>query len=119
MKNKILFWQVVFYSSLSVLALWLILKSIGVIHTPFWLEYGVPVASTIFTFLGLYHNIIDNIKQLAIAVAHIEKDVDFLKKDSELVKIDINSLKTDVSLLKIDVGTLKTDVHLLKRRITA
>ncbi len=85
-KEKI--WEIVFYSSLSVVMIWVILKSVGIIQTPFWLEYGVPIAGFVIGILSLYQNLTNNIKELAIDLAkisvklsHVEKDVDVLKSE--------------------------------------
>jgi len=87
MKQKMSFWQIVVYVSWSIIALWLVLKSTGVIKTPFWLEYGVPVGSFLIGMLGIYHNLIDNDTKLAVALAtlsvkvsHLETDVEYLTR---------------------------------------
>ena len=80
-------WDYLFYFSLLVLTLWLMLKSLGIIQTPFWLEYGVPMLSLIITLLTFYQNILDKISKLSVSLAmlntksdHLEKDVEFLKR---------------------------------------
>ena len=81
--NKELFWRVVFHLSLGGLALWVILKSLGVFNTPFWLEYGVPVGLFIIAVLALYHNFFESIHKifdsLGFKMNNIEKDVVILK----------------------------------------
>ena len=44
----------------------------------------------------------------------VEKDIELMKRNINVLKIDVTSLKTDVNLLKIDVTSLKTDVSSLK-----
>ena len=64
-----------FYASLGVLLLWLILKSVGVIHTPFWLEYGIPIASVIFGALSVYKSILDSVHTIALNLATLTERV--------------------------------------------
>ena len=114
MNEKMSIWQILFYVSWAVLTLWLILKITGVINTPVWLEYGVPIGSVILGIFGLYHNLVETINKVVIGLAHIEKDFEVLKTDVGTLKTDVGTLKTDVGTLKTDVGTLKTDVGTLK-----
>lgn len=85
--------EIIFYLSLLVLAVWVILKSIGVIQTPVWLEYGVPILSSVISILTLYLNIIKKINKLDINFAvlstkfcHLEKEVGILRTDVDLLK---------------------------------
>ena len=80
MQKHISPWQILFYFSLSVLTLWLILKVAGVIQTPVWLEYGVPIASLILVALAQYQHIIETLAQLVVKVDHLDKDVEMLKQ---------------------------------------
>lgn len=106
MKNEIKlpkenrFWDIIFYTSLLVLTIWVILKSIGVIHTPTWLEYGVPFTGLIFTALSFYQKIIEKVNTIAVGLAtlnvrfdHLDKDVEGLKENMTLVKSDVSGLK--------------------------
>jgi hypothetical protein len=43
-QQKVSIWQILFYFSMFILTVWLILKVTGVIQTPLWLEYGIPGA---------------------------------------------------------------------------
>lgn len=104
MEQKISFWQVIFYLSLLVITIWVILKSVGIIQTPFWLEYGVPIAGFVITFLAFYNNLIEKMSQLTInfvtlnsKVDHIDKYIEFLKKDVEFLKKDVSFLKNKIS----------------------
>lgn len=87
LEQKISFWQVLFYLSLAVVTLWLILKLSGIIQTPVWLEFGVPIAGLIVGIFSLYHDIIsaiqrlgDRISPLETRLSSVEKDINFLKK---------------------------------------
>ena len=103
-------WQAIFYVSMAVLTLWLVLKVAGIINTPVWLEYGVPVASVILAFLAYYHQIVGSITKISIHLAQL--NVRFAH-----VETDVSVLKSDVSSLKTNVVSLTSDVHALKDRI--
>lgn len=86
-------WDYLFYASLLIIFIWLILKVTGVINTPAWLEYGVPIGGAIITFLTFYQGLMDRIIILSINGArsderlmHMERDVGILKKDVETLK---------------------------------
>jgi hypothetical protein len=86
MREKVSPWQIVFYVSLSVLSLWLILKVTGIIQTPTWLEYGVPIASLIFAIPAHHQHIIETLARVGAKVEHLDKDVEFVKADVALLK---------------------------------
>lgn len=99
-EKKFDFWGTIFYASLLILAVWLILKSIGITQTPFWLEYGVPFGTFTIGFLAFYQKLLDKVNLIAVGLAsltikveHIDKDIEILKKDMVIVKDDITILK--------------------------
>ena len=100
MKNKVSFWQIVFYTSLAILTVWLILKVIGVIQTPVWLEYGVPIASLIATILAFYKEILDKINLVVVGLATINVKVDHIDNDVDVLKEDMGIIKDKVSVLE-------------------
>ena len=99
-ENRISFWQIVFYISMSILTLWLILKVTGVIGTPLWLELGVPIASAIASIFALYQNILEKISTLAVGLATLTVKVDHLDRDLEGLKNKMDSL--DKRMLMIE-----------------
>lgn len=126
-----LFWHGVFYTSIITLLTWIILKSVGIIQTPFWLEIGLPLISVIFGGLALYQNVIHHLGSLSAGLAaiktemkhvwkklnHIDQDTNILKQDVNIIKQDVSGLKQDVEYLKTDVKHLKKDVGYLKQGI--
>ena len=58
------------------------------------LEYGVPVASLIFGIMGVYKDLLDNIKTLAVGLATLNTRFDHLDKDVEILKADVKLLKS-------------------------
>ncbi len=87
MKRTASFWERVFYLSILILVLWLILKLAGVIQTPAWLELGVPVGSAIFGILSLYKDLSERISRIAVGLARIESRVEHMDKDIETLKV--------------------------------
>lgn len=122
-QRKFLFWNTLFYISWGVLALWLILKVTGVINTPVWLEYGVPVSSLLVGILALYSNVLDSIKQLTVGLATLTVKTNFIEKKVDHVDMKVDNLDDKVDILdnkvnhlEIKVDNLDKDVDFLKRR---
>jgi hypothetical protein len=107
MKRELNVYDYLFYLSLLVILIWLILKSFGIIQTPFWLEYGVPIGGFAIAVLTLYQNLLEKIGKLAINLSVLNTKFSHLEKDVGVLKEDMGLLKTDVSTLKIDVEILK------------
>ena len=99
-QNRISFWQIVFYISWSVLAVWLILKVTGVIKTPIWLEYGVPVSGLMIGTFGIYHHILERINNLAVGLATLTVKVDHIDKDAESLKLSLNRIDERVEFIE-------------------
>ena len=86
-------WDYLFYLCWSVLMLWFILKVFGVINTPIWLEYWVPLGSFVLGFLMFYQSFMDkilsliaSISKLAVNDARMESRLDHIEKDVEILK---------------------------------
>jgi hypothetical protein len=80
-------WQLLFYASLAMLTLWLVLKLTGVIQTPLWLEYGVPIISVILSLLAHYQHLLETMNKLAVGLASITAKVDHIDRDVEALKM--------------------------------
>ena len=109
MKIKMSFWSIVFYLSLLVLTIWLILKVTGYINTPLWLEYGVPISSFIFTVLSLYRDLIKNINKLGINLAT-------LSINSEHINLKVNDINLKLNNMDVKLNNVYNDVEFLKRK---
>ena len=96
-------WDYLFYASLLIISIWLILKVSGVISSPAWLEYGIPVAGAVVTFLTFHYSIMDKIVTLSVNMARSEERLIHVEKD--------------IGILKGDIGVLRNDVEVLKTRI--
>ena len=82
---------------MSVVMLLVILKSIGVIQTPAWLQYGLPVGGFAVGIFALYYNLLNNIMNLTVKTGGIEKDTEILKVDVKEVKSKVNSMELNIS----------------------
>ena len=107
--RKLNVWDYMFYGSMLVLTVWLILKVTGVINTPVWLEYGVPSAGIIIGVFSLYHNLLKNLMHIVIKVDHLESDVHVLKDGVDVLKSDVHTLKDDMRTVKHDISLLKEE----------
>ena len=115
--RKQIFWKTVFYFSQGILAVWLILKSLGIIQTPFWLEYGVPVAGIIMTFFGFYHSMERSINKLGVGLSTLTVKIDHIDCDVNILKTDMKNVNSKVDRHEIKVDHLDKDVDFLKKRI--
>ena len=100
MKKEIPYWRILYYICTAILLIWILLKSIGIIQTPFWLLYGIPATTVVLGALALYSDLLKNINKIAIGFATLATKFDYLEKDMSLVKSDITSMKKDISFLK-------------------
>ncbi len=110
LERKITFWQVVFYVSMATVALWLILKLAGIIKTPIWLEYGVPIGGFFFSVLGMYKEILGDIHKVAISVTKLSGRVDTMARG--LIKVE-----NKVEHLESNMFHIKNDMVLVKKKI--
>lgn len=102
--EKVDLWRWVFYGSLLVLSVWLILKVAGVIQTPVWAEYGIPVASLIIGLFACFQGVVESFMKIQVALAvlstrvsHVETDIDDVKGDVRGVKRDIEGVSRRLS----------------------
>lgn len=109
--RKLNFWDYLFYTSMSVVMLWVILKSIGVIQTPFWLQYGLPVGGFVLGVFALYYNLLNNIMNINVKVGGVEKDTHILKDDVKEVKSKVNNLELKIN--QIESNTTCIDKRLI------
>lgn len=79
-------WDYLFYASMAVLMLWLILKVTGIINTPVWLEYGVPIGSAILGLVTLFQSFNDKFISIFSQLAQMNARLDHHDKDLELLK---------------------------------
>lgn len=75
----------IFWTSLALIFLWYILKSIGVIQTPLWIEM-LPVAIAIFGAGAFFKQITTDIKNLKLDVSILKDKTNHLESDMHFVK---------------------------------
>ncbi len=95
MKRSI--WDYLFYASMAVILIWLVLKMTGIIQTPLWLEYGVPIGSFVIGFIMLFQSLNDRITTLSVNDARIETRIEHIDKDVESLKTDVGKLKSRIN----------------------
>ena len=76
-------WDYLFYLSMFIILLWVILKSVCIIKTPFWLEYGIPIATFVLGFITFFQSIESRISKIEIMLVHHDRDIERLK-DSKI-----------------------------------
>ncbi len=86
-------WDYLFYFFLSILTVWLVLKVIGVIQTPVWLEYGVSIGSSIGVVATLFQGINKKFDKV---------DGKFERVLSEMRNLHANSARMESKLAHID-----------------
>lgn len=114
--RKLNIWDFLFYVAMLVLTIWTILKSVGVIKTLLWIQYGIPLGSLIISVFALYYNLINNLTNLNIGFATLSVKFGHLKKDVHMVQSEMNFVKKDVALIKSELILVKKDVEELKAR---
>jgi uncharacterized membrane protein YhdT len=116
MKRKRTFWDTLSWIVLGLIALWLILKTVGVINTPLWLELA-----PLYGFLFVAGKAMRTLETVSDDVSFLKKDVRRVEKELtnniHILELGISGLKYDVTLLKKDVGILKYDVGTLKSKV--
>lgn len=95
-------WDYLAWMCLAGIALWLILKVLGVINTPIWLEYS-PLFGAVY-LAGWAMSRLDILKE----------DVSILKTDVKILKEDVGILKNDVGALKNETKTVQFDIKNIK-----
>lgn len=117
METKFSIWRGIFYGSLTTIMIWLLLKIVGIIQTPIWLEYGVPIGSAVFAMLSFHKDLLENIIGVKVDLATVTVKVEHLDKDIECIKKDLGLVKSDIEIVKTKVNDLDKDMHIVKRKI--
>lgn len=93
-------WDYLFYLSMTVCWLWLLLKSFGVIKTPFWLEYGVPFGGLLLGFIMFYQTLIDKNERILEKIFKLSENDMRVESKIEKINAKIEHLDKDVEFLK-------------------
>jgi len=92
-------YAVIFWTSLAVIAVWIVLKAVGIINSPTWQEL-IPLASAIFGAGAFFQ-----------MVMYISSDLKNVKRKIYDMDRDSAHLRIDVEVLKNDIGIVKTKLH--------
>lgn len=95
--EKIKIYDVLFWTSILVIAIWVFLKMIGVIQSPVWVEM-IPYAGAIFA-VGAFYQLV---KTMRIDITDL--------------KVRTNSIEKDITELKTGIKHADSDLHFLKRK---
>jgi hypothetical protein len=82
-KRRLNFWDVLAWVVLGLILLWLILKTLGIINSPLWLEYA-PIYGAVYIAGWQIH-------KLAI----VAREVDGLNRFKDATIKEINDIKTN------------------------
>lgn len=111
MKRNI--WDILAWIDLALITLWLILKTIGIINTPLWLQYA-PLYGAVY-LAGRAMNVLDRTtndmtdlkKDIKRVEAELKSDIRRVETYSRRVEIE---LKNDIRRLDVDIGIIKSRV---------
>ena len=102
--NKHLVWHILFHVGMGIVVLWLILKSFGIIKTPFWLEYGLPGAGVVLGIFALYYNLIQDIHKISTGLLVLTTRFDHLENTVHQVGGKVDRLEDDMRIGKIKLN---------------
>jgi hypothetical protein len=83
MKRESSFWDILAWIVLALIFLWVVLKTIGIIHTPSWLEYS-PLYGVLYLAGWQMHKL-----------ATVAIEVKDLKKFKDATINEVNIIKTN------------------------
>lgn len=98
--SKVYDW--IFLTSLAFIAVWMVLKAVGIINSPAWQEL-LPFAGAIFGAGAFYQKMREmeyNIKGIKGKISHIDSDIGHLRIDAEVLKSDVGYLKIELNAVK-------------------
>jgi len=96
-KNKV--YDIIFWVSMLVIVVWIILKMIGVINSPVWMQM-IPYMSIVFAAGAFYQSINAmkaDIADLKVRMCIVEKDIIQMQSGIKHFDSDLHSLKLKLS----------------------
>lgn len=96
--NQTKIYDILFWTSLSVIAIWVFLKMIGVIHSPVWVQM-IPYAGAIFA-AGTFYQLMK-----------------ILRIDVFDLKTRMNSIEREITEVKTNLKHTDSDLHYLKQKL--
>ncbi len=92
--NKIKIYDIIFWTSLLVIAIWIVLKMFGVINSPVWIEM-VPYLGLIFAAGSFYQSVRSmklDISDFKLRMSGVELKTHNIEKELVEVKIELKHL---------------------------
>jgi hypothetical protein len=84
--QKKTFKEYLFYACMGIVLLWLVLKSAGIIKTPFWLESGLPVGTFVLGVIVFFQTNMEKLSQIQSDIARMQVQLMHHDKDLERIK---------------------------------
>ncbi|MBW2968657.1 hypothetical protein KY304_00190 [Candidatus Woesearchaeota archaeon] len=101
--NKDKIYDIIFWMSMLIMIVWIILKIAGIINSPVWIEM-IPYMSIVFA-AGAFYQSINNAKldmaDLKIRMGAVELKFHDLEKEMVSVKTTFKHFNSDLNNLKI------------------
>lgn len=100
--KKMSFWDILAWIVLGLITLWLILKVMGIINTPLWLEYA-PLFGAVYLAgraMNILHRTAQDLQETKHEVRSLEKYVGRMEME----------LKQDIQKLDFEIGIIKSRV---------
>ena len=85
----------IFWVSMSVITVWVVLKAVGIINTPEWQQL-LPVAGAIFAGGAFFQKI----NSMETKFNIMERRFGSMESDNHGIKVDIAILKNDIGIVK-------------------
>lgn len=89
------FWDYLAWITLAGIACWVILKVLGFINTPLWLEYA-PIYGAVYLAGWAMNNLERNTKDIQTSIYKLDKNANELQE----VKTEIINMKNKCSQIK-------------------
>ena len=105
-KRKIDIWDVLFWIAMAVLILYIILKLLGIINTPEWINL-LPFISLAFAIGVFYQKLIIFMDRMNVRTNYFKKGIDKVSEDvqymgEKMITIDSSLLKHEERLTKLE-----------------
>jgi hypothetical protein len=101
--DKTLIYSWIFWISIGVIVVWIILKAYSIINTPTFVQF-IPYIGAIFAAGSIFQIIRDN-----------KRDLSSIKRRIGKMAVGLTRLEVNFDHIKRDVGFLRKDVEVLKK----
>src|SRR3989344_849408 len=113
MNNKrIKFWFWIFWISITMMAIWIIIKLLGLIKTPLLFEI-FPIISGFLALISIGVMIGGNFQKTNFTI----KKIDRMESRQDKMAYGLINIEKDIGLTKKDINTIEKDVSTMKSDI--